>query len=196
MNRSELVKVVAHQTGLDSRTVDNVFESMIGVLAQMLNLGEEVHMRKLGKWRVGERDLTDVRSPRTGEPLGMANWRVVIFTPSANLKMWVNSENPVTRPPSRSVKALITVDKLHRLLWDRADGDRRLHVGLTLLREELGVTIPAVRELVAQLKHDGRIRFVETRSGKRVIYEIADPDTWQAGDTETHVQRQAKPAWG
>ena len=126
----------------------------------------------------------------------MANWRVVIFTPSANLKMWVNSENPVTRPPSRSVKALITVDKLHRLLWDRADGDRRLHVGLTLLREELGVTIPAVRELVAQLKHDGRIRFVETRSGKRVIYEIANPDTWQAGDTDTHVQRQAKPAWG
>lgn len=196
MNRSELVKVVAHQTGLGSRTVDNVFEATIGVIAQMLNLGEEVHMRKLGKWRVGERDLTDVKSPRTGEPLGMANRRVIMFTPSANLKMWVNSEDPVTRRSSRSVRAMITADKLHRILWDRADGDQRLHIGLTLLQEELGVTLPAVRELVAQLKHEGRIRFVETRSGKRVIYEIADPETWQAGDTETHVRRQSKPAWG
>lgn len=196
MNRSELVRVVAHQTGLGSRTVDNVFESMIGVIAQMLNLGEEVHMRRFGNWRVGERDLTDVKSPRTGEPLGIANRRVVMFTPSSTLKMWVNVENPITRPPSRSVRALITSDKLHRILWDRADSDRRLHIGLGALQEELGGTIKAVRELVAQLKHEGRIRFVETRAGKRLIYEIVDPDIWQAGDAETHARRQSKPVWG
>lgn len=196
MNRSELAKVVAHQTGLVPHTVDNVFESMIGVIAQMLNLGEEVHMRNFGKWRVGERDLSDVRSPRTGEPLGIANRRVVMFTPTSNLKVWVNSDNPVTRPPSRSVRALMTTDRLHRTLWGRVDGDRRLFLGLGPLQQELGVTPTAVRELVAQLKAEGRIRFVETHSGKRSIYEVVDPDTWQMGDTDTHARRQIKPAWG
>ena len=90
MNRTELVRLVAGETGLDAASSDAAVKAVLEVVAAALARGEEVRMVGFGTFVAKDRAAHRARNPRTGAPIAVPASRSVSFRPGRWLKDAVN----------------------------------------------------------------------------------------------------------
>lgn len=95
MNRSELVTLVARQSGIEPSIVDSVYDKTFDLIALTLAVDEEVALRGFGKFRPVHRSEASLRNPRTGEPVSVGPRISARFTPSSLLKKRLNGSGPL-----------------------------------------------------------------------------------------------------
>ena len=85
MNKSELIEVIAHQTGLTKvqakSAVDCYHDTVSGTLAE----GKRVEILGFGTFSVTERSARTGRNPKTGEALAIKAKKVAKFKPGKEL---------------------------------------------------------------------------------------------------------------
>ena len=86
MVKADLVKRMIEATNLESpaarEAVDALFESVVSALVR----GERVVLRRFGLFHAAPRKTGVARNPRTNEPVGIPQGRVVRFRPATGLR--------------------------------------------------------------------------------------------------------------
>lgn len=90
MNRAELKKAVAIQSGFKQDDVDAVLTAILDVIKETVSSGEKVQLVGFGSFDVSERAAREGRNPQTGEPLSIAASKAPKFKASAEFKASVN----------------------------------------------------------------------------------------------------------
>jgi DNA-binding protein HU-beta len=127
VNRSQLVKAVAAQTGQDAKTVDTTLRGFTDVVTGVASKGEPVAISGFAKFARVETKARMGRNPATGEPVKIkASKRVritalkafkdAVLTPSLAPKLlkgvWPPEAAPASRAPAKAaVKKVAAVRK-------------------------------------------------------------------------------------
>lgn len=90
MNRGQLIEAVASKTELPIAQVDFVLTHVLEAIQDSLNEGEQVNIRRFGKFEPRHRNPVVRKNPRTGEEIPVPAKRSVGFIPSVNLKAALN----------------------------------------------------------------------------------------------------------
>ncbi len=90
MTKADLVEIVAGNTDMTKKDVEQLVEIIFGSIADSLNRGEKIELRGFGSFRVRERNARKGRNPRTGEPVQIPAKRVAYFKPGKDLKEIIN----------------------------------------------------------------------------------------------------------
>lgn len=86
MNRTELNKAIAADTGLDSGTVSTVLDGLDSRLVAAVGAGDEVRWPGLFTLDVTDRPARSGRNPHTGEPIEIPAGKSVRIRAGARLK--------------------------------------------------------------------------------------------------------------
>lgn len=81
-------------------------------------------------------------------------------------------------------------------MWDHVDSRNRIQISIAALTEVFGVHRDTIARALLAMRKTGRIKFVACRYGKKYIYEVADPLTYQPGDHRSNLSRPKHPVWG
>ena len=90
MNRSELVRQVGMQTGLDPAAADAAVKAALGAVAGALARGETVRLVGFGAFGVRSRPARPARNPATGASIAVPASRSVSFRAGKGLRDAVN----------------------------------------------------------------------------------------------------------
>ncbi|HEV3002500.1 MAG TPA: HU family DNA-binding protein [Solirubrobacteraceae bacterium] len=86
MNKTELARAVAEDTGLTSGQAKEAIEATLEQIENALMRGNEVSLSGFGKFAISERAARQGRNPQTGETIEIKASRVPRFQASAPLK--------------------------------------------------------------------------------------------------------------
>ena len=92
MNKVELVKYVAQETGLTQKDVAEVLETSIAAITAALRKGDEVALAGLGKFDVRKRAARKSVNPRTKELVSVPASKAPVFKAGKALKDAVNKK--------------------------------------------------------------------------------------------------------
>ncbi len=90
MNRGELIRQVAENTGVPAAKIDLALTELLDEISYTLRNGEEVNIRRFGKFEPRKKNAVVRRNPKTGEKINVPAKISVGFVPSLNLKAEVN----------------------------------------------------------------------------------------------------------
>lgn len=90
MNKTDLVKAVANDTGRSEALVEQVMDSLLKVITVGLSAGEPVTLRRFGRFEERIRKPVMRRNPRTGEEHKVPKRRTVAFIPGETLRARLN----------------------------------------------------------------------------------------------------------
>lgn len=79
MNKTDLVRETATESGVQAATVKKVVEAMDDVIVRGLKADKEVALGGLGKLKVGFREARKARNPQTGEVVEVAARNTIKF---------------------------------------------------------------------------------------------------------------------
>ena len=85
MNKTELVKAVAADSGLSVKDASKAVDATIEAITKSMQAGEPVVIPGFGSFTVRERAARSGRNPRTGEAITIAARRRVHFNPGKGL---------------------------------------------------------------------------------------------------------------
>ena len=91
VNKNELAKAVAGETGLTNGQAKEAIEATLREIESQLGLGNEVTLTGFGKFAVSERSARTGRNPQTGEEIEIKATKVPRFSASAPLKAAIKS---------------------------------------------------------------------------------------------------------
>ena len=91
MTKADLVEIVAKESEMTKKDVEQLVEIIFDSIVDSLNRGEKIELRGFGSFRVRERDARKGRNPKTGEPVDIPAKRVAYFKPGKDLKELVNN---------------------------------------------------------------------------------------------------------
>lgn len=75
MNKSDLIKSLAEQSGLTLRKVEEIVDTVFDTMAQALKRGDRIEIRGFGSFTVKEYEGYVGRNPKTGEKIEVdAKW--------------------------------------------------------------------------------------------------------------------------
>lgn len=97
MNRGQLIRQVAENTGVPAAKIDLALTELLDEIAYTLRNGEEVNIRRFGKFEPRKRNAVTRRNPKTGEPIDVPAKISVGFVPSMNLKAELNRRKGLPR---------------------------------------------------------------------------------------------------
>jgi DNA-binding protein HU-beta len=86
MNRRDLVKAIAAQTEVDTKTVDAVLKGFTDVTTAIVSQGEPVAISGFAKFAKVERAARMGRNPATGEPIQIKASKKARITPLKGFK--------------------------------------------------------------------------------------------------------------
>ena len=86
INKTELAKAVAEDTGLTNGQAKEVIEATLKQIESELGAGNEVSLPGFGKFAVSQRAARMGRNPQTGETMYIRASRVPRFSASAPFK--------------------------------------------------------------------------------------------------------------
>ena len=86
MNKTQLIKSVMAQTGMDEKTVKAAADAIFDIMAETLSGGEKVQIAGFGSFHVKERPAHVARNPLSGEKVNVPDTRTLSFTVGKNLK--------------------------------------------------------------------------------------------------------------
>jgi DNA-binding protein HU-beta len=87
MKKSEMISLVAAQSGLTKADAERAIDSLITVIAQAMLAEDEVTLPGLGKFKTKLRAAREGRNPVTGEPINIDEKVRVVFKQSTALKL-------------------------------------------------------------------------------------------------------------
>ncbi|MEX5365668.1 HU family DNA-binding protein [Acinetobacter haemolyticus] len=90
MNRSELIKHIASQAGLNQTQATNALDAVIAGITDTLASGGDVTLVGFGTFKVTDRAARTGRNPKTGEEIQIAASKVPTFKAGKGLKEAVN----------------------------------------------------------------------------------------------------------
>ena len=90
MNKLDIVKVVAEETGLTQKEVTGVVDGFIATIIKELKKGEEVNVAGFGKFVVKNRASRTSINPRTKEPIAVPSSKAPTFRAGKQFKDAVN----------------------------------------------------------------------------------------------------------
>jgi nucleoid DNA-binding protein len=82
MTKSELIKSIAHQTGLDPTDVKTCVEATLANIVLTLEAGNEVSIRNFGRFFLKHRKTKKARNMQTGETIEVPGRFVLGFQPA------------------------------------------------------------------------------------------------------------------
>ena len=91
INKTELAKAVADETGLSSGQAKEAIEVTLERISKELGAGNEVALAGFGKFAISERSARQGRNPQTGETIQIAATKVPRFSASSQLKQVVKT---------------------------------------------------------------------------------------------------------
>ena len=91
INKTELARAVAEETGLSSGQAKEAIEATLGQIANELTRGNEVSLPGFGKFAISERSARTGRNPQTGETMQIAATKVPRFQAAAPLKQAIKT---------------------------------------------------------------------------------------------------------
>ncbi len=91
INKTELAKAVAEDTGLTSGQAKEAIEVTLAKIENALMSGDEVSLAGFGKFAISERSAREGRNPQTGETIQIQASKVPRFQASAPLKAALKS---------------------------------------------------------------------------------------------------------
>ena len=90
VSRADLTDAVHREIGLPRRDAAALVDTVIEMIAERLEAGEDVKLSSFGRFTVRGKGLRVGRNPKTGEPAPILPRRVVVFRASAVLKQRIN----------------------------------------------------------------------------------------------------------
>lgn len=90
MNKTELIEVVAKNTGLKKKDAEAAVAATIAAIEDALVAGEKVQLIGFGSFEVKERAARQGRNPATGEAIQIEASKYPAFTAGAPLKALIN----------------------------------------------------------------------------------------------------------
>ena len=90
INKTELARAVAEDTGLTSGQAKEAIEATLEQIENALMSGNEVSLSGFGKFAISERSARRGRNPQTGETIQIRASKAPRFQPSAPLKAALN----------------------------------------------------------------------------------------------------------
>ncbi|MCB1023034.1 MAG: integration host factor subunit beta [Acidobacteria bacterium] len=90
MTKADLVEIVAKESEMTKKDVEQLVEIIFDSIVGTLNRGEKIELRGFGSFRVRERSARKGRNPKTGEPVEIPAKRVAYFKPGKDLKEIIN----------------------------------------------------------------------------------------------------------
>ncbi len=90
MNKLDIVKVVAEETGLTQKEVNGVLDLTIATIIAELKKGEEVNIAGFGKFVAKKRAARTSINPRTKEPIKVPSSMAPTFRAGKQFKDAVN----------------------------------------------------------------------------------------------------------
>ena len=91
MNKTNLVDVVASETGLAKKDVDAVVAATFSAITSALKSGDKVQLIGFGTFEVKATAEREGRNPKTGETIKIAASKKAVFSASKALKDEVNA---------------------------------------------------------------------------------------------------------
>lgn len=92
MNKNDIVKVVAENTGLTQKEVGAVIDEMLETIIKQLAKGKEVNLAGFGKFVSKTRAARESINPRTKEVVKVPSCRAVAYRPSKSIKEAINKK--------------------------------------------------------------------------------------------------------
>lgn len=90
MNKIDIVKVVAEESGLTQKEVAGVVDSVIATIITELRKGQEVNIAGFGKFVVKKRAARTSINPRTKQPINVPASKAPTFRAGKQFKEAVN----------------------------------------------------------------------------------------------------------
>lgn len=90
MNKADLIKAIAEESGLTQEKAKTVLEATTVSITNALKAGEKVQLAGFGTWEAKERKARKGRNPKTGEEIDIAAKTVAKFKPSKTLNQSIN----------------------------------------------------------------------------------------------------------
>ena len=90
MNKSELVRHVAGESGMSRFAVEAAVNAMLSGIAESLARDEPVNLSGFGTFAARHRPARTARNPRTGETIAVAASTTAAFKPGKSLKDALN----------------------------------------------------------------------------------------------------------
>jgi DNA-binding protein HU-beta len=91
ITKTELVTLVAKESGVDSKVADSVVSAALNTITKSLKAGKEVRLTGFGTFAVSAIAARSGRNPRTGETIQIAATKRPVFKAGKTLKDTVNS---------------------------------------------------------------------------------------------------------
>jgi integration host factor subunit alpha len=90
LTKEDLVDSIRNHPGLTKRQSNEVFESLLEIIKNTLENGEDILISGFGKFCVRDKNERRGRNPQTGDDMMLGSRRVVIFKCSGVLKNKIN----------------------------------------------------------------------------------------------------------
>lgn len=90
MNKLEIIKVVAEETGLTQKEVGAVVDSVVATIIAELKKGKEVNIAGFGKFAVKKRAARVSINPRTKQPIDVPASKAPTFKAGKQFKEAIN----------------------------------------------------------------------------------------------------------
>lgn len=110
MNKRELAKIVAKESGLSVEDAKRVIDAVFKAIKDRMGEGESFSIRGFGSFSVRQREERRGRNPKTGETLLIPARKVPVFTPGkvlrgvAKKKASTKARKPPRPPKPKPVK--------------------------------------------------------------------------------------------
>lgn len=91
LTKDRIIDSIYHSTDLRKDRSAEIFRSLIEIIKQALESGEDLLISGFGKFVVNEKNERRGRNPQTGDTLMLAPRRVVIFKCSMKLREKINT---------------------------------------------------------------------------------------------------------
>jgi DNA-binding protein HU-beta len=92
LTKSELIKLIAQDSGLPKAETELILEATIGRITEALIKGDRIQLHGFGTFQAKKRAPRKGRNPATGEPIDIPEKTVPVFKPGKQLKELVNKE--------------------------------------------------------------------------------------------------------
>lgn len=90
VNRGDLVRAIAKDTGVPAATVNMVLGSLMDMVVMNLRRGRRVMIPGFGRWEARTKSASTQRNPRNGEIMEIPERQTAVFYPAPEMKKKLN----------------------------------------------------------------------------------------------------------
>ena len=92
LTKSQIIEEIIEKIGFSRVKSDALVESLIEIMKQTLEKGDDILVSNFGKFQVKDKAIRKGRNPATGKSMELPDRRVVTFKAAMNLRDKVNGK--------------------------------------------------------------------------------------------------------